>query len=1456
MAKKNIFGLTPFTEEKEDEVQASIKSLEKQRENLDARLRAEGVDPDTLGGEFDNRNLLEKALNLTPDQGVLMDFFEILNRPVQAVKGALVSGYEGINPIQGALEGLAGKRKTTGREIVGGGEELDFGLPALNLLVDIGTDIALDPLTYVPAGFFTKGFKKLTTSTRTQAFKYAQMAQDKLIASLGKKPEEILPALKSLAEQLGDSRVFVFKKDVNGTFLDELVDFAKGKQVVIGKEKRTVQFAEGVTERLKQLVKVEDPLKIRQAVNAGDFYLTPAAKKLAKSGFVDGSESIARGAVYFKDRYAPLTKSLNYLEQRINTIAGGKLLAAGDGVSERTINSLIAEYGGFKKLNEMFKQFGPDIKVIATSTKSKIDDLVIVKRYADTDYWTRVGVLEAKYIGDLARTSDIGGFGKLLTLNITKAAGGTGADIIQVAAGSSATQEFRESFIRTIKGIRMKSGETLESFMLAKAKDRQLAEGARRLTNKTITNQLLNANESAKLKNLLYDFYKSQGMDVIYAQGKNGQGQFFRLTDVFEDLDLVSGTSLLLDKKGNVILKGGFKADLTKIAEKGKYLVGDDLVSMFIQKEMQITTTFLENLATKGGFTGATAQGLINVGKALGQAFDATFNFSEFGKKAYKFIIGESNQFVQQRSAQLTNLRNAAIKKHGPKAGSLIRELMEAGAYIDPSGAVRGMESTMHMEDFLGYIESMLNNGVDDIFIRNFGNQAAKDSFLNRLNKIIFENIDGDTPKFFDIVEQTVTTGGISKTVTKLKFNKNISAPEFLEIKKGILRTLQMTAESPFLDFGQIQVSAAAQNLLRVDGELVAKIQSLQDDILSTLAREGGFTDMLTELAGTQGYVRHIMTKGALEAAQTSGVGAISRLAKPGTDLFKGRKYMGTIEEINTAMKALFELDVDFFNTDIFDTMEDLIKVTSRKVEQHRILNMVLKQPDKYGKNLFRVVNNTAGIKKTLAPNEVMIKSLDDELPALFKNLSKESRDEVAKIMEKRLINQGNKAVIINRNALDLLKRAERAYKDIPQLIKFYDGFLNTWKGLTLITPGFHMRNLFGNMFNSYAVGMDLAAQGMYGTIAMQELNEYAGLVKKLVDGVKLTDAEQRVYDLVDGFTRQGLIQSHRGVRDLEQLKEMTEAAAKGGALKNTYNNAIRFNFNIAEKMDDVQRYMLYRWALDKTGDSAQAARTVTEALFDYTHLTGFEKDVMKRVFPFYTFMKNNFIFQAKNIFRNPKLYARTGRAYKYYLEDIAGYSPENLPDYTTENMWLPIPIQIKKTDKKAIAFLKANLPLSDFMEIVENPFKKGVVSIAAPLKLPIELGLGRDLFTGRKITAFPGQRNVLAKGSGVFNFLRDERGNLAITQMPIVQKIAAELGLRTPLNFGSVSLDILDTLLGYQGPQEGLADLASRMGLTGVQDMDRLKLTELYQDLEKLREIKKYYEQETGYQLPLLPRG
>jgi hypothetical protein len=554
-------------------------------------------------------------------------------------------------------------------------------------------------------------------------------------------------------------------------------------------------------------------------------------------------------------------------------------------------------------------------------------------------------------------------------------------------------------------------------------------------------------------------------------------------------------------------------------------------------------------------------------------------------------------------------------------------------------------------------------------------------------------------------------------------------------------------------------------------------------------------------------------------------------------------------------MREFMGLEMDLFDPNAFNAMEDLIKVAQRKLDQYRVLDIILSNKGVDARDLIRVVDNTQDFAKTLTPYDKIFKDFKEEFPALYKNLSPEGQKRLDEFFKAAGYGK-DKAVVMNKSAYNVLKGAEKAYLEIPEFVKVYDTFLNTWKGLTLVSPGFHMRNLFGNMFNSYAAGMDLVSQSKYLTTAVTELDQFQKIGKKLAQGLDITPEERKIFELVQSYFEGGVSQTHRGIRDLEQLKEGVDSARTMGRLKTGYNNVLKFNFNVAEKMDDVQRYALYRWALDSTNDAAKATNKVAEALFDYSHLTPFEKDYMKRIFPFYTFMKNNFIFQAKNIFANPRQYARTGRAYKYYLEDISGYAPDELPDYATDNMWLPIPMMVTKNDKKGVAFLKANLPISDFTELVENPFKKGVVSVTVPIKLAIEIGAGRDMFTGAPLSEFPGQTNVMKEGEGVLAGLRDPRGTLAIAQTPLMQKILNDIGFRTPLNVASIGLDVADSLLGYQGGASGLSDFLQRTGVAGVQEVENIELTKLYQDLEKLRELKKYYEQETGNQLPVLPRG
>ena len=92
-------------------IQGQITGLEK-------RFQGVGVDTTQPQKDVDKRNLIEKALNLTPDQGVLMDILEVLDRPRQVVANVLssIGDEDKRNVLQAAWEGLSGKEKISTKE--------------------------------------------------------------------------------------------------------------------------------------------------------------------------------------------------------------------------------------------------------------------------------------------------------------------------------------------------------------------------------------------------------------------------------------------------------------------------------------------------------------------------------------------------------------------------------------------------------------------------------------------------------------------------------------------------------------------------------------------------------------------------------------------------------------------------------------------------------------------------------------------------------------------------------------------------------------------------------------------------------------------------------------------------------------------------------------------------------------------------------------------------------------------------------------------------------------------------------------------------------------------------------------------------------------------------------------------------------------------------------------------
>jgi hypothetical protein len=247
----------------------------KQLEGYQKRLEASGIDPKEA---TDSRNWLEKALNLTPDQNVFFDIFEILERPQQALFGAWKASQEGKDVKEAIKSGITGNDVIRFKEILHNyGMEDSAKKFGVDDVVGFLGDIFVDPmeLALIPATGGTSAINKLTKSlgSAEDALKAAKVA--------GKSTEEIAQAASKVArtsqalQKAKSTRLIspiegVFrltKKGAGATvkFADKGVSKILGKLdelsklgVAAGKYKKPLQSLSDYTDMKKKLQQIFD----------------------------------------------------------------------------------------------------------------------------------------------------------------------------------------------------------------------------------------------------------------------------------------------------------------------------------------------------------------------------------------------------------------------------------------------------------------------------------------------------------------------------------------------------------------------------------------------------------------------------------------------------------------------------------------------------------------------------------------------------------------------------------------------------------------------------------------------------------------------------------------------------------------------------------------------------------------------------------------------------------------------------------------------------------------------------------------------------------------------------------------------------------------------------------------------------------------------------------------------
>lgn len=220
-----------------------------QVEGLEKRLEGSGIDPVEA---TDDRNFLEKALNLPEGQNFFFDVFETLGRPQQALFGGIKALQEGKNFSEGFSQGLSGDDYTNFGEIVrnvGIGDEDSFGLDdAIGFL----GDVFLDPVDLAIIGAsaaLAAPTGGLSIPVGTKLFTAVNIGQDankvldagKVILNLGEAASDV--------KKIGLGKKILNSFKATGKLYKDIgADILKGRVISAGKKllkSKAVKLSDG-----------------------------------------------------------------------------------------------------------------------------------------------------------------------------------------------------------------------------------------------------------------------------------------------------------------------------------------------------------------------------------------------------------------------------------------------------------------------------------------------------------------------------------------------------------------------------------------------------------------------------------------------------------------------------------------------------------------------------------------------------------------------------------------------------------------------------------------------------------------------------------------------------------------------------------------------------------------------------------------------------------------------------------------------------------------------------------------------------------------------------------------------------------------------------------------------------------------------------------------------------------
>ena len=231
------------------------------------------------------------------------------------------------------------------------------------------------------------------------------------------------------------------------------------------------------------------------------------------------------------------------------------------------------------------------------------------------------------------------------------------------------------------------------------------------------------------------------------------------------------------------------------------------------------------------------------------------------------------------------------------------------------------------------------------------------------------------------------------------------------------------------------------------------------------------------------------------------------------------------------------------------------------------------------------------------------------------------------------------------------------------------------------------------------------------------------GLYTNFIGGVEAKDYYQGT-KLLLGFDKNKVINKDTGKEGWQVLEEIK--AAKGitgisGAMdvqpvKNTFLN---IPIKLAQAEESFLRTPIYTKAIREGKTPQEALELVYKYQGNYVDYSDYEKEIAKRLVPFYASQRFAQPLMFETILTNP------GKIFQIEKVEQAATEEKPIPAWTggSFNWWQP--------DNPNI-ILSTRTPLSDTVDLINDPLKYGINSLIPGAKTPIELYTGKNYYTNR----------------------------------------------------------------------------------------------------------------------------